>query len=784
MKKKRACCLLFSFLLTACAGPKGSSLSESTITSQEYSSSNFSEETSFFLVSFESNGGNGHMDPLLVKKNEKIILPTSAFTQTGFSFDSWKLQNSFYQPGDSYIVRGNTTFYANWNENPPIGETCFNLKEDDYQIVYKNGNESDENVAKELAESIKKLFKKTIITISDQGIRYQSGSRYLSIGKTSLLDNLTFSNGTNYSDWCISHKKNDSFLLATSNRTYCMVGNNDNGTRYAVYQFLENLGVHYLTPDSTYYPTNADGKLKQIYKSFSPEFAYRQYLNSSTYQPNNQDEIQYSRHMRFNGDYLSSSLPENQFNWYTDTAIGTAHNTTAILSPSKYQAKYPNMFVQADDLDVNYLDGIKEDGSIDKATPEIDTASEAMAYELNEVITKSKNNDFYLSVAQTDEQHYAESKEIAIQVNKYRYSGILIRFWNAVIKDLLETYHVKKNFSLVMLAYQFSLTPPVDDNGNILDKTCIPNEHLWVRLAPISFDRYLPYDSPYQGAQLQYDYENKKMFSSGQIANERGSLYDSYWDYENKDSSLRVGSYSAKKLYSDWSKVTKNLFTWIYTTNYNGYYIYSGLLTNISHNLKLLKTSGVQYVFAQGMYGEKMAVSQYLDAYVMSHLCWDLNQNVNELRNEFIRLYFGEESFSIMKKYYDDFDEKYASLFMKNYQSGSSSEYKENGIGYQYRNLFGGYIWYYFDKNGNSHGVEIKPAISKEFYLTQIELLEEAKKNTSSLYQTRIERERMTPYFMLAKLDFSYRSNFLSAFKAIGGRSLAEGQSSADSYAW
>ena len=80
--------------------------------------------------------------------------------------------------------------------------------------------------------------------------------------------------------------------------------------------------------------------------------------------------------------------------------------------------------------------------------------------------------------------------------------------------------------------------------------------------------------------------------------------------------------------------------------------------------------------------------------------------------------------------------------------------------------------------------MEIKPAISKEFYLTQKELLEEAKKNTSSLYQTRIERERMTPYFMLAKLDFSYRSNFLSAFKAIGGRGLAEGQSSADSYAW
>ena len=78
------------------------------------------------------------MDPILVKKNEKIILPTSAFTKTGFSFDSWKLQNSFYQPGDSYIVRGNTTFYAIWNENPPIGETCFNLKEDNYQIVYKN----------------------------------------------------------------------------------------------------------------------------------------------------------------------------------------------------------------------------------------------------------------------------------------------------------------------------------------------------------------------------------------------------------------------------------------------------------------------------------------------------------------------------------------------------------------------------------------------------------------------------------------------------------------------
>ncbi len=819
MKKRVVCCSLFSFLLVACVGPKGNSFStgesasepiqssktaepskatdcsettessdtaHSSETAQDRSSSspNSSKEADTYLISFDANGGSGKMSPLSAEKNEKIILPSSAFTRTGFTFDSWKLQNSFYKAGDSFLVQGNATFYANWNEDPPIGQACFNLKEDDYQIVYRDGNESDESVAKELAESIKKLFGKTAVTVSDRGIHYQSGSRYLSVGRTSFLNDLTFSNGASYSDWLISHKGNDSFLLATSNRTYCMVGNNDNGTRYAVYQFLEDLGIRYLTPDFTYYPANADGGLSQTYKSFSPEFAYRQYLNSSTYQPNNDDEIQYARHMRFNGDYLSDSLPENKFNWYTDSAIGTAHNTTAILSPSKYQAKYPNMFVQSDYLDVNYLDGIREDGSIDKSTSEIDTASEAMAYELSQVIAKSEEDDFYLSVAQTDEQHYAESEDIAVQVNKYRYSGILIRFWNAVIKELLETYRVKKNFNLVMLAYQFSLTPPVDNHGNVLDETCIPNDHLWVRIAPISFDRYLSYDSPYQGAQLQYDYESKKLFSCGQLANERGSLYDSYWDYENKDPSLRVGSYSAKNLYSDWSNVTKNMFTWAYAANYDGWYAYSGLLANMAHNLELFKSSGIQYVFVQGMYGERTAVSQYLDAYVMSRLCWDLNQDATELRNEFVRLYFGEKSYSLMKKYYDGFDEKYASLFMKNYQDGPSSEYKENGIGYQYRNIFGGYTWYYFDKYGNSHGVEIKPAIDKEFYLAQKELLESAKKDTSSLYQTRIERERMTPYFMLAKVDSSYRSDFLSAFKAIGGKNLAEGQASADSYAW
>lgn len=693
-------------------------------------------------VTFDGNGGNGNVPATIRQsKNGTITLPENTFTNVEGFFVGWSDGKNVYQPGDSYVVTKDVEFKAQWLGNFEIGADLFDLASGGYTIVYQN-----DEYAKSAAESIKTYIKQTlgvnvsaVCEVNYTGFDYAT-SKIISVGKTSVfngLEHFKWNGNTVNSEQLISSAVavTDSFAIASDRYVICLIANNPNGILYAADQFVEdNLGVRFLTADYTYVPQISSANMTAQCNTFAPQFEYRQYLNTSSFYPSTSANIEYSQHMRFNGDYVTSGNNNiGGFEWYTDSekGIGTAHNTLAFVNPSDYADYAETMFFSFNGniIDVCYTDGITSAGTIDRSTSAIDTAAEAMYAALYNLLANTDKNDFWLSVGQTDTNERCQCADCTAATKKYNRSGISIRFWNAIINELENCGNAKvqnKNYRLVMFAYQYNIFAPIV-NGSV-DSTCIPNsEHLWVRIAPLAVDRYLALDDANQPL----------------LQRENGRAYD-------RDTTL--GHISASTIYSDWAKVTTNLFSWTYSPDFGNYFAYTGALTNMKHNLTLLKNSGVDYAFVQGVYNEKIHIDQYLEAYVFSKLCWNPDADVTELRNEFLKYYFGEDAYENVKQYYDNFDAEYARRF-------STSGTGTNGI----------------DK--------VWESISDSFYQSQIELLEQAASVSSQECKNRILQLKLVPLFMLAKQNSNYRTEFTNLFESLGGVYINEGNTISD-FVW
>ena len=70
-----------------------------------------------YTVSFHANGGEGTMETVDVQENTEFEIPGCGFTPPGGKeFDSWKIGDITYNPGDSYKVVENIELVAQWKD--------------------------------------------------------------------------------------------------------------------------------------------------------------------------------------------------------------------------------------------------------------------------------------------------------------------------------------------------------------------------------------------------------------------------------------------------------------------------------------------------------------------------------------------------------------------------------------------------------------------------------------------------------------------------------------------
>ena len=92
---------------------------DGTVTSDEYNDSQLLEPVwaAACTITFDTNGGEGTMDSVKVKKDSEYTLPVCDFTAPDDKkFDAWEVDGEEYSEGYKIIITDNTTVKATWKD--------------------------------------------------------------------------------------------------------------------------------------------------------------------------------------------------------------------------------------------------------------------------------------------------------------------------------------------------------------------------------------------------------------------------------------------------------------------------------------------------------------------------------------------------------------------------------------------------------------------------------------------------------------------------------------------
>ena len=118
------------------------------------------------------------------------------------------------------------------NIERPTGKYILENGVTEYKIVVpSNKNESEKLATEELVALFFEATGVTLSVISDDGLTHNSANKFLSVGRTSLLE----SSGIEIDD---NSKGVNCFQITTLDDTVYFIGGADNGVLYAVYEFL------------------------------------------------------------------------------------------------------------------------------------------------------------------------------------------------------------------------------------------------------------------------------------------------------------------------------------------------------------------------------------------------------------------------------------------------------------------------------------------------------------------------------------------------------------------
>lgn len=479
--------------------------------------------------------------------------------------------------------------------------------------------------------------------VVDSGQVLSKDSTYISIGYTGLYASAVNAHGNvNLSKEALN---TDGFNIFTYGKNVFLNSYNDRGIMYAAFEFIEDtFGVKFLTDDYTYIPKSDSVILYEYDKTYKPAFEQRAFLNTAVFS----GDTEYVAHMRYNTDYCV--MPENMggtTKWAQYGGGDPAHTLPTIVKVSDYysgqlyngeagkqeiKSEYVQCFAHTggenststvyyynggwEVLDMCYTNGINENGTLD-TSKDISTVKLVVESLKNYII--SNPDAEYFMLGQADRPYGCPCDKCVAARNKYAASGLMIRFANCVADEIakwMRSEGMDRVINFTIFAYDYDETAPVDSNKNVLDPTVVPRDNVYIKYAPI-----------------------------------RSVYYYALNDERQND--------DTRNIYSDWANVTDNLMAWTYHCYFANWFWYYPTMQTFSDLVNMMESIGTKYEFAQSVFLEGGVFQQWMDSYVFSKLCWNPDANVTELRNEFIRYYFGESAYNNMLRYFEEMDSRY-----------------------------------------------------------------------------------------------------------------------------
>lgn len=197
-----------------------------------------------------------------------------------------------------------------------------------------------------------------------------------------------------------------------------------------------------------------------------------------------------------------------------------------------------------------------------------------------------------ISVTQNDNQNYCVCENCKrIDSEEGSQAGSLLRFVNAIADNVKDDY---PNLLIDTFAYQYTRTPP---------KITTPRDNVIIRLCSIECHFSTPLNSG--------DSEKNNLFADD---------------------------------IAKWSRISKNLFIWDYTTNFAHYLAPHANLDVLQENMRFFVDNNVKGMFEQGNSTSAIGDGEFanLRCYVLAKLMWNPDEDVDRLVYDFCKAYYGE----------------------------------------------------------------------------------------------------------------------------------------------
>lgn len=483
----------------------------------------------------------------------------------------------------------------------------------DYIIVTNNiCSDTEYFAATEMSNFVKEITGVSIPVISEIAIDYSDDAKIISVGETDVLEDAI---GTIDK----TELKEDGFIVKTAGKSLFIVGANDRGTLYGVYDYLEKaFGVKFLSEDCTYVPKQEKLTVYKTDIKEIPAFNIRILLTGMLYE----DSLFLAR-MRMGSEMTpASDRYGGKVKWDTTAPHTTLYYVpTSVYYTAANRDENAHMYYTDDNgtpLDICMSDGITEDENgnpiIDESMPvsAIKVAIENLKQRVLDADAECTNFIF----SQMDTTRYCTCSRCNKNAEKYKRSGIMIRFTNILSREINKWAENELNgreINLITFAYNYTTDAPIDKEGNVLHSSCKPDENVFIRIAPI-------------GANYYYSFESNKNQALGNTI-------------------------------KNWGKITKNIMIWSYETNYSGFLTYFPTMHFCKENLKLYRDLGTEYVLMQSDHKNFYDWQDRIDCYVTSKMLWNPDRDVTELQEEFVDLYYGPAA-SEVKEVISLLDEK------------------------------------------------------------------------------------------------------------------------------
>ncbi|MBQ7373274.1 MAG: DUF4838 domain-containing protein [Clostridia bacterium] len=278
------------------------------------------------------------------------------------------------------------------------------------------------------------------------------------------------------------------------------------------------------------------------------------------------------------------------------------HTAFEIVPPTEYQADHPNWF--------------SEDDTQLCMTRDPDGLSDVVAERIKEELIANPDRNI-LTVTQEDVNTWCTCETCTGLLNKYgTNSAGYILFMNKVatkVQNWLDETDPDREVLIAMFAYHQSEEAPVKETNKgyePMDESLRLHDSLALFYCPIF-----------------------------------ASYYYDFYSEENVNVAVTLDK---------WSVLAKNIFAWIYGTNFQLYFAPYSNFNSMQNNYRFLYDRGTKYVFDQHQFNQICGTDWYkLKGYLSSNLQWKIDSNQEELTDKFFKNYYKDAAVQ-MRQLFDE----------------------------------------------------------------------------------------------------------------------------------